>query len=118
MFKKTIVLLSLLVILCISWFWLGKRSEMGTAELIELSRSNPKAFNEYVQSRINVAEVSRKQSVPIEGTQPTPMTPEDLMKLSQADPQAVSKFLESRIQQPQHNTAEKLLNYLAHGKYE
>lgn len=117
--NKMIVLVSLIAAIAVGFVMLRQRPGMSNEELIALSKSDPAAFDAYVQSRINahqsILEAQRRAQV--DTPKNKPMTPEELIELSKTDPQALTKFLNSHVQE-EHNEVDKLLNFLAHGKYE
>ena len=92
-------------------------NEMSTQQLLELNRTDPQAFNAYVQAHINDAPPASGKAAEAKPAQ-KPMTMEEFIKAGKSDPQAVAAFLESHTEQPERTEVDKLMNWLAHGKYE
>lgn len=117
--NKLIILASLIAAIAAALVIPHSRPGMSNKDLIALSKSDPAAFDAYVQSQINAHQAALEARQHTQGDTPEnkPMTPEELIELSKTDPQAVTKFLNSRVQD-EHNEVDKLLNFLAHGKYE
>jgi len=90
---------------------------MTAKKLVELSRSDPAAFDAYVRAHIN--------DVPPKPTGDTssasrvaPISLEEFVKAGRSDPQAIAELLASRGEVQEPTTIDKLLNFLTHGKYE
>lgn len=49
---------------------------------------------------------------------PTPMTALELAELSKTDPNAYQKFIDSHRQAPERAEVDKLVNFMAKGKFE
>jgi len=50
--------------------------------------------------------------------QQKPMTAQEFAELSKTDPNAYQKFINSQVQSPDRGEVDKLLNFLARGKFE
>lgn len=91
--------------------------EITTQQLLELNKTNPQAFNAYVQAHINDVPPSASENRETK-TAHQPMSFDEFIKAGKTDPQAVAAFIESYTEQPERTEMDKLLNWLAHGKYE
>ena len=91
---------------------------MTTQQLLELSKTDPKAFNAYVQAHINDA--PPPASGPADAkTAKKRISLEEFANAGKTDTQAVAAFLESNVEDETENTPlEKFFNLLSHGKYE
>lgn len=116
--NKLVFIVAILAAVFFAYTELHKHDHMTAQELIALSKSDPKAFDAYVQSQINALPMEAHMA-PANRKKPQPITPEELLELSRTNPVAFEQFLAAEPQgEGQHTETDKLLNLLAHGKYE
>jgi hypothetical protein len=110
---KGLLILILISICAVAW-----RSE-DILHLLSLAGSMKQASNVSAQSLIASPPGAQKQQVQLQAQQPQQhvMSIDEMTKLSKTDPKAMQKFIQSRTVS-ERTEADKLMNFLAHGKYE